>query len=492
MRTLLLLTALWLAPLVGNAATNIAANLTLAEVQSKIATAAHGDTILLPAGNNTWTGTLLFTNPVNLIGAGTNSTFLTGVGQWEMISVNLATDKPTRISGITFQQTSVGGIYIHAVRYYGKATAVRLDHCKFINGRSTVWTGGWIYGVMDHNTWLNGYVCLRPYGDNGASWARGFQVGTTNALVIENNWFIYNGDYPLGNDSQEMIYTHEGARNIIRFNNFMTTADYPSEYSGICMGEEYREAGQESTMWIEFYGNNIDVNRQSSSEVGFVRGGSTLWYSNTVDQVSANGFHMAYAPTYSSIPGYQSPSNCFYWANTANGAPTLPWVRNYGPWVASYVVENVQYWNVPPSAGNGSPAGVYANYTGLSYPHPIVVAQEGGTNPPAGPTASFTGTPVSGTAPLQVTFVDSSTGSPTSWLWDFKGEGSATATTQNASYTYATAGSYTVKLTVANAEGTNSVTYVNYITVTNTVEPTPPAGITIRTPSANIGGIRLP
>ena len=47
---------------------------------------------------------------------------------------------------------------------------------------------------------------------------------------------------------------------------------------------------------------------------------------------------------------------------------------------------------------------------------------------------------------LTVLFTDTSTGSPTSWQWDF-GDG-ASSTSQNPSRTYAAAGSYIVTLTV--------------------------------------------
>ncbi|GAA1253579.1 PKD domain-containing protein [Arthrobacter pascens] len=103
----------------------------------------------------------------------------------------------------------------------------------------------------------------------------------------------------------------------------------------------------------------------------------------------------------------------------------------------------------------------------------ITVNPPGG---PAAPVASFTAAPTSGTVPLTVNFTDTSTGSPTSWAWDF-GNG-ATSTTQNPSHTYATAGTYTARLTATNSGGSTSAT------ATITVNPAPPAsGITARSSS---------
>lgn len=81
------------------------------------------------------------------------------------------------------------------------------------------------------------------------------------------------------------------------------------------------------------------------------------------------------------------------------------------------------------------------------------------------PFANFTGSPTSGTAPLTVQFNDTSTGSPTIWLWDF-GDGRS-STAQNASHTYASAGTYAVNLTVANAAGNDMATKEGYVTVTS-------------------------
>jgi PKD repeat protein len=79
--------------------------------------------------------------------------------------------------------------------------------------------------------------------------------------------------------------------------------------------------------------------------------------------------------------------------------------------------------------------------------------------------ASFTGSPTFGTAPLTVTFTDSSTGSPTSWIWDFGDVSSVNATQRNPVHTYVSNGTYTVSLTATNSAGSNTFTRSNYITV---------------------------
>jgi len=93
------------------------------------------------------------------------------------------------------------------------------------------------------------------------------------------------------------------------------------------------------------------------------------------------------------------------------------------------------------------------------------------SKPPSPPIANFTGSPTSGTAPLNVTFTDTSTGSPTSWSWDF-GDGS-TSTLQNPSHTYKNPGSYTISHTATNAYGSNTKTATSYVTVQSPPPPLP-------------------
>jgi PKD repeat protein len=81
------------------------------------------------------------------------------------------------------------------------------------------------------------------------------------------------------------------------------------------------------------------------------------------------------------------------------------------------------------------------------------------------PVAEFSASPTTGNAPLTVAFSDQSTGgSVTLWFWDF-GDG-GTSTEQDPSHDYATAGTYTVSLTVTGPKGSDTITKVDHITVT--------------------------
>jgi PKD repeat protein len=79
-------------------------------------------------------------------------------------------------------------------------------------------------------------------------------------------------------------------------------------------------------------------------------------------------------------------------------------------------------------------------------------------NPPSALIASFTYSPASPVVGQAVQFSDTSTGNPTSWLWNF-GD-STTSTLRNPSHIYATASSYTVTLTIGTNTGSNSTSKV--------------------------------
>ncbi|MFK5855802.1 MAG: PKD domain-containing protein [Bacteroidota bacterium] len=80
------------------------------------------------------------------------------------------------------------------------------------------------------------------------------------------------------------------------------------------------------------------------------------------------------------------------------------------------------------------------------------------------PTADFDGSPTSGNTPFIVTFTDLSIDSVNTWLWDFGDGGSSTI--QHPVYTYVAAGTYDVQLIVTGPGGSDTISKINYIFVT--------------------------
>jgi PKD repeat protein len=78
----------------------------------------------------------------------------------------------------------------------------------------------------------------------------------------------------------------------------------------------------------------------------------------------------------------------------------------------------------------------------------------------AAPTANFIFQPSTPTIGTQVNFTDTSSGSPTSWLWNFGDPASGTsntATLQNPGHAFLSAGTYSVSLTATNSSGSGTI-----------------------------------
>ena len=72
------------------------------------------------------------------------------------------------------------------------------------------------------------------------------------------------------------------------------------------------------------------------------------------------------------------------------------------------------------------------------------------------PVAGFTYSPSSPSVNQPVSFVDTSTGAPSTWLWDFGDQSSSTE--KNPVHVFGAAGTFPVTLTVSNAFGTDATT----------------------------------
>ena len=146
--------------------------------------------------------------------------------------------------------------------------------------------------------------------------------------------------------------------------------------------------------------------------------------------------------------------------DTSIDTPTS-WLWNFGDNSTStdqnathtYTTAGTYTVNLTATNDGGSDTATYTGY--ITITTPLAIA----------PVASFTSDVTTGTAPLAVQFNDTSANIPTAWAWDFNNDGTVDATTQNATYTYTAAGTYTVNLTVTNAAGSNSLVRDKYISV---------------------------
>jgi len=130
-------------------------------------------------------------------------------------------------------------------------------------------------------------------------------------------------------------------------------------------------------------------------------------------------------------------------------------------------------WITDPYTGLTNGPGYYVGYFQLSASGTMTFTRDGA------PVASFTGTPLTGSAPLPVIFSDTSTGTITNWLWNF-GDGHTYTNNYGgtATNTYAANGSYTVTLTVSGPTGANTSTVASYVVVSSGTVTAPVASFT--------------
>lgn len=388
-------------------ATHTAASASYSDVDAARALCSAGDILAIPAGTNDWsTSQLLVTKAITIRGAGTNlagadCTFIYGTGPATgMINWKIDSDAPARITSLVMSNTAATSMILfkgtNASGGNFKITQARVDHCTFMKGKRAVDGTGYCYGVVDHCGFYNCDIAISPNGDNAKAWARSMNLGDTNVLCIEDNYFSV-----IQFNANQQVYHQEGGRSTIRFNNFDSKSnvlyDSPlldshgnwSNGNGIVDPDSPLAYTAQSQPTIEIYSNTFAIYK--SYEWSDFRGGTTLMFSNAFTVISGTGgkiFHAIeeeawsttlFSPLRTVWPAGQQITNTFLWSNTQNGSATGTNIVSIttGRNEETFIQQNRDYWLEAPNATNGAPAGIYNGYTPLIYPHPLVRSQDG-------------------------------------------------------------------------------------------------------------------
>jgi PKD repeat protein len=95
---------------------------------------------------------------------------------------------------------------------------------------------------------------------------------------------------------------------------------------------------------------------------------------------------------------------------------------------------------------------------------------------PVPPGAEFSAVPLSGYSPLNVRFTEQSAGNaPLTYAWDFQNDGVVDSEERHPFFVYDIPGTYTVRLTVTSADGTDDEVKTDYITVNDPAHVPPGA-----------------
>ena len=227
---------------------------------------------------------------------------------------------------------------------------------------------------------------------------------------------------------------------------------------------------------IEFFKNNVSQGQAFTGITGTIFAACSLFSANDVTTANFGATALTYTPPtgynaglfsvvapvadFTGTPLSGAASLSVVFTDSSTNIPTSwLWEKNSGSgWVNFTSTPTAQNPTESFAAGTWSVRLTATNAAGSNTKTrtDYVVST-------AVPVADFSGTPLTGTAPLSVAFTDSSTNTPTSWAWTF---GDAqTSTSQNPTNIYASAGTYTVGLTATNAAGSDLETKTNYISV---------------------------
>ena len=284
-------------------ATINAASCSRADVSTAINSASDGDTVTIPSGSCMWTSgilidlTLANKGALTIIGAGIGNTIIKPnfAASWGNSPFWVVTKigKAFRISGIEFQSggsESGGDGSLPVIYIQGYSKSIRIDHCKFDQLKmGAIRTANYLNGVIDHITVNNPQtgLAIRLYmydytgGGSDGSWATASNLGSSDALFIEDSTFVASTSPGIG----YMIHDiGAGTRAVIRYNTY---TDCVFESHGTDSGGRTR-----GVRTLEIYNNTLSlVTRDSStleSSMG-LRSGTGVVYNNTIDSKYGHG-----------------------------------------------------------------------------------------------------------------------------------------------------------------------------------------------------------
>jgi hypothetical protein len=387
-----------------------ATNVAFAVVSNQVAQAVDGDLVSVPAGSATWTNTLTVTNGIWLRGAGSNQTIITGPdsfsGYLVKVAPAVATANPSvRVSDLTFSVgVAANCVWLEGLSFTNTLTNLRVDHCEFLgatNGTNrALFARGHTWGVFDRNR-LSGSVFLDVRGEDENSWNNlTFSYGTTNTLVIENNDITSDDSFIAGG---------QGGRYVLRYNILRSSRSSTLSPSIDVHGNQTTVC---ATMGAEIYGNLLLFTNNINTRWFDHRGGMALAYSNVVATAGAVTFYVReeYDDALQTITNVepQHVNNSYYWEDRRwSGALLTAGILSD---CCAVLAENGTHWNQQASFNGtvGVGVGLYsvrpascstgvgywatdsnvfykatapnvwsAYYTPLSYPHPLVMAQDG-------------------------------------------------------------------------------------------------------------------
>ncbi|MCE4566931.1 PKD domain-containing protein [Maribellus sp. CM-23] len=280
-------------------------------------------------------------------------------------------------------------------------------------------------------------------------------IGKT-VWIFKNSWGIYHGD-------QGYVYVETPISNIGWTHAIQTPiTSLVNDYKVVCEdrdGDGYYWWGigakpEGLNIPDQADGNDSDPNLGPLNEYGYcipLNAAPVADFSSNSTGINI-GESVTFTDRSANVPSTWNWT--FEGGNPANSNAKNP--------VVSYAVSGSYNVSLTVSNANGSDTKTITDY--ITVTKPVIL-----------PVADFSVNTTSVIAGGSITFQDQSSNNPISWVWEFAGGSPATSTDQNPIVTYNIAGTYQVKLTVTNADGSDTKIADNLIEVTTVpVIKTPP------------------
>ncbi|MEM2979191.1 MAG: dickkopf-related protein [Methanomassiliicoccales archaeon] len=254
------------------AATVQANSCSSSDVQTAINAAKNNDIVLVPAGNCTWTSSVIMdvsAKSLQVRGAGMDATKITASVE-NAIAIIGEEGYYWALSDMQF----LGGTGNAIISITGTSKSWRLHHIKFSTTggpNRLINVSGYTYGVIDHceaiGTTPSEFVTVD--GDDWPMWGRPQSFGDANAVYIEDNIISWTGHW----EGRPVLDGQRGGRAVFRHNQVTNS---------IVFVHGYDTGGTASMMSLEVYNNEFIITDTMSTwaMLGGMRGGTGLWFNN--------------------------------------------------------------------------------------------------------------------------------------------------------------------------------------------------------------------
>ncbi len=259
----------------------IASSTSYDDVLTAVNSASVGETVFIPPGTSDWgVNTLTVPGGISIIGAGSENTIIkrTLSTSKYLIQFDGSNGLANELQGIAFEgHYNNDAVYGNGVAFTKGCIDFKVSNCKFsgfVNAALTIGYSNVQRGVIYSNEFINNYdeaiknlgYAVVVYGDD--VWLT-LELGTENAVFVEDNIFSGNRHHIASNNSSRYVFRYNSVEHTDLVKNYAMTDVH---------GRSSSPMGSRS---YEIYNNNYTTTvSQTRTAIG-IRGGDGVIFNNT-------------------------------------------------------------------------------------------------------------------------------------------------------------------------------------------------------------------